>query len=245
MQHTVKPQKNSGAPQGQSLIITAITIFALAGAILGFSVGAITHPHTTQQPTADKGPDKKPTSAAVVPSPTPSPTVVTTIKAEPLSCPGMPLDTDVTGTVYHLIVSAIDKIHEKDPCGASVATKPTTNPNTTCRIWLTQKKDETEEKKDVSDDINAVSTALRSSNKPLNFSAVFTHEIPDGLVFTGSTGSTSSQPCTKEALGTGTGVGAQWSFTLSPTLSAGTYMLVGLTWNETYYNWSYRQVVKK
>src|SRR5438067_10794854 len=43
--------QNKGPARTQSLIITAITLFALSGLIIGFAAGAVTRPQQAAQPT--------------------------------------------------------------------------------------------------------------------------------------------------------------------------------------------------
>jgi hypothetical protein len=222
MQHMAKSNKNqNGNSQVQSIIITAITLFALAGAILGFSVGALTHhsastAQTTKDPnkTADKnGNTKKPNQGAVKQTPTPTPTAP--VVAVPLGYPVLGVGTPLTGAYkYTYSLQAIDKDNNQ----------PITTNGVTCRIWLAKAKGNGPLVED--NDIALFKNASALQQALPNESA--------GLTFDSATPQT--QPCVN-------GVG-KWNVNLSSTIPKGTYYIVGLTENGTYINWSWSGQIK-
>ena len=214
MQHMTQPNNNhSGNSQVQSIMITAITLFALAGAILGFSVGALTH-HSTPTSLAsnnaktNSSTDKNATHTNVATSPTaiPSPTAT----AQKLGGPSMAISTPLSSTyTYKITVQATY---------AGTLANVTTN-GITCRLWITK-----------SDPSKLDSNSFKVIS---NLQQTVPDEIAGGLQF--DSGTPQTQPCTN---GMGT-----WNANPSTSLSKGSYYIVGLTdWNGTFYNWSWRQL---
>jgi hypothetical protein len=76
MQHIAKPTPDRGNTQTQSVLITALFLFALAGGIMGFAVGAFTHSRQGQQPIDTNIKPTQPAIAKTQPSPTATPTPV-------------------------------------------------------------------------------------------------------------------------------------------------------------------------
>jgi hypothetical protein len=168
MQHTANSNnKNGGNSQVQSVVIIAITLFALAGAILGFSVGALTrHPASNPQTANNSSSNtkvKKPTQAATTPTPVPSPTTT----AQTLGPPVVNGGPTLTGT-YTYTLQAVDT--------ANNAIK--TN-GITCRLWITKSNPKT----------------LNTSGFKViaNLTSPVPNEVVGGLTFDGSTPQT--QPC--------------------------------------------------
>lgn len=214
MQHMTQPNNHhSGNSQVQSIMITAITLFALAGAILGFSVGALTHHsiptsqashNSNTSSTTDK--NAKPTHVATSPTQVPSPTA----PAQKLGGPVITISTPLSSAyTYKFTVQATYN---------GTMTNVTTN-GITCRLWITK-----------SDPSKLDSNSFKVIS---NLQQTVPDEIAGGLQFDSATPQT--QPCLN---GQGT-----WNANPSASLSKGSYYIVGLTdWNGTFYNWSWRQL---
>ncbi len=219
MQHIAKPNKNhSGNAQVQSIIITAITLFALAGAILGFSVGALTHRSTSNTQTSKNNKvantNNKTKSTQAVATNTPIPTTTATVAALPLGYPSLGYTIPIAGTYkYTYTLQAMNKSNQ-----------PITTNGVTCRIWLTKANGG-------QPDVEANDIALFKNIAALQ------QALPNesaGLTFDSATPQT--QPCVN-------GLG-KWNVNLSPTIPKGTYYIVGLTENGTYINWSWSAQLK-
>lgn len=224
MQQSVKPQKTGGNSQYQSIIITAITLFALSGAILGFTIGAFTHPRAPQQVANNNNNDNnkpaaKPTTA-VKPTATPTPSVV----SQPVGCPGMNTTSNIDGITFTITLAVKNKVQGTcDP-----AKEPNMiNDNVTCHIWLAKAKDDQHPVIEQADE--------NLFNKPESFATPFPSEVPNGLVF--SNGASQTQMCKQGQ--------ANWSVSLSPTLAKGKYFIVGLTSWGVFYNWSWSGLLIK
>jgi len=99
MQHIAKPTPDRGNTQTQSVLITALFLFALAGGIMGFAVGAFAHSRQGQQQTDT---NIKPTQPAKT---QPSPTVTASQTPEPLDFPAfseITAPTTTTSGIYTL-----------------------------------------------------------------------------------------------------------------------------------------------
>lgn len=207
---------NGGNSQVQSIVITAITLFALAGAILGFSVGALTHhstasPQTTNNATTNAKTNKNPRQTQVATSPTAIPSPST--PAQPLGGPGVTAGMLITGAYkYVYTLQAKDK---------SLA--PITTNGITCRIWLAKAIGSNPE---IDADDSAEFKNIANETKP------FPHEVT-GLQFDPATPQT--QPCIN---GKGT-----WNFNISASVPPGKYYMVGLTSNGVYINWSWSGLI--
>src|SRR5579875_2609014 len=108
---------NSSNTRSQVIVITAISLFALAGFLLGFTAGALNRPsHTAVQP----------------------PPVEQKVR---LGCPIVNWPTDNTmiadgSTNYTFTAQAVDKsIDNTTPCGKG---NPVQKPGITCRLWLSK-----------------------------------------------------------------------------------------------------------
>ncbi|GCF07078.1 hypothetical protein [Dictyobacter arantiisoli] len=223
MQQTARPQQNnSGNSQVQSIIITAITLFALSGAILGFAVGAFTHQHPSTNQTANNG--KSPHSQPAVTTQktaTPSPTTTTTaVLTAELGCPAVDLATGLTPNTYSVRVTAKYKNKNDPNCNDINKEKTMTAAGNTCRIFLAKAKDNSPE------NIQADQTRFKD---PTTFDQTFPTEI-SGLVIANNQSLT--QPCTN-------GVATWDNLSLSPSLAKGHYYIVGVTANPAHYNFSW------
>jgi hypothetical protein len=210
MQHSANSNnKNGGNAQVQSVIIIAITLFALAGAILGFSLGALTHHSASNSQASNNSKantstnkNTKSTHAATLPTPAPTP------PAQPLGGPTLTAGTLLTGAYIYTLQAKSD------------TNAPITTSGITCRIWLTKAAQGAPE----------IEASDRNEFQHIaNVTNPLPHEIANGLNFDNTTPQT--QSC-KNGLGT-------WNITLSPSLAKGHYYIVGLTSNGTFFNWSW------
>ena len=212
----------SGVMQTQPIVITAIVLFALAGLMVGFTVGAFTRPsaNNANNNTLPIVQQTKPTPTSI-PSPTPPPDI-------PLGCPTINLSstTNADGTItYTTTLQAEDKTGYANGQCAINQEKPITADGITCRIWLVPQQST----KGVHFDGNDLLKHVDQFNQQQ-----FPDEVQNAFVFTPPT-TTEAVPCTQGS--------ARWKFTVAPTVHAGNYYLVGLTdWQGKYYNWSWNYI---
>ncbi len=212
--------QNSGPARTQSLIITAITLFALSGLIIGFATGAVTRPQQAAKPTV------VPTANSIVKQAQPSPTQATTQPVQ-LGCPSID-QTDnsgvADGTSTHTFQMHV--MGTTDPKSCNANTKAIQSSGITCKLWLTKNTDEALKGAEaVWSNINAVQQPIEG-------------EVQGGLLFNSSTPQT--QMCNSQGQ-------AKWEFSVSPTVKHGNYFLVVMAdWNGKYYNlaWTYFTVQK-
>jgi hypothetical protein len=199
-----------GNTRSQTIIITAITMFALSGLMIGFAVGAFTRPQQTSLST----PRQQTTAPAVGKTPTAVPTQVTQIIAL-----GYPVIANIStaeiadgATSYtfsaHPVDQSIDQGHGKQVHASNI----------TCKIWLMK-------------DDNPLAT-LRGANG--RFHAIDTiaqpmpNEVQNALLFDGSQ---QTQPCSPDGETT-------WKYRVATSIDPGPYTLVVLTdWSGVRYNW--------
>jgi hypothetical protein len=217
-------QSKSGTPQGQTTIIITITLFAIAGLVVGFAYGAFTRSTgKTQQPTSQSH------DISVVSQKTQlTPSPISQTQPPPLGCPDVEANVSQMvadgHTPYQATIQAKDKTgNPGNTCTNIALEKPLAIDGLTCKIWLTKAQDP-------SADLSRDSSQLQHLDQ---LSAPSPDEIPSGLIFDPSTPQV--QPC-KQGQG-------NWKFTISPTVSPGDYYIVGLTdWHGTHYDWSWYSV---
>lgn len=204
----------SGTPQAQPIIIIAITLFAFSGLMVGFTVGAFSH----FKPSLNNANQTPVAANHITPTaiPTPSPTTLVIRLGSPQLTVSNPKPNPDGTQTYSVSIQATDPNN---------SAKPVTAEGITCRIWL------------VSQDNNPnadLSNDAAQLQHPETFNQQFPHEVQGALTFNPpTTGET--QQCVK-----GT---AQWTFTISPSLPKGNYLLVGLTdWQGQHWNWASRQI---
>jgi hypothetical protein len=202
--------QNSGPARTQSLIITAITLFALSGLIIGFAVGAVTRPKQAAQPTAT--PATNPIAHQAQPTTAPKTEPV------PLNCPIID-QSDGTGaadgtTIHTFQAHAVDKSGKCAQSGKAVEA-----PGITCKLWLSKVPD------NGSVDIGSAWKTIATVSQP------FKGEVQNGLMFDSTTPQT--QKCNDKGQG-------MWKFSISPDVKPDDYYLVVLTdWDGKYANWSW------
>jgi hypothetical protein len=212
-QPNMPPNNQNGGPaRTQSLIITAITLFALSGLIVGFAAGAVTRPKNTAQVTpttqtiqTNTGQKAQPTAAT--PQATP----------QQLGCPIIN-QADRFGvadgtTIHTLQMYAVDKSGTCAQSGKAIQ-----QPGITCKLWLTKSTDEAK------NGVAAVWTNINAIKQPIK------GEVEDALTFTDTQ---QTQMCNSQGQAT-------WKFSISPNVKHGNYFQVVLTdWDGKFYNLSW------
>ena len=209
---------NSSNTRSQVIVITAISLFALAGFLLGFTAGALNRPsHTAVQPP----PQKPKPIVSQHPSPTQTQTVEQKVR---LGCPIVNWPTVNTmiadgSTNYTFTAQAVDKsIDNTTPCGKG---NPVQKPGITCRLWLSKIPDN--KLVNIPASILGNTDTLGQQSMP--------GEIQGGLAYDPTTPET--QMCNDKGQAT-------WKFTVSPSVDRGQYYIVVLTdWGGVYSNWSW------
>ncbi len=209
----------SGTPQIQSIIITAITLFAFSGLMVGFTVGALVRP---AKPPTNNTNQTNLTHTTPTPTPRPTPTAPVVIHLGPpdFKLAGPTLNPDGTQT-YSATIQARDN---------ATPVKPITTNDITCRIWLVPQGD------DPPNDpgIHFLTSAADQLQHIDKLNEPFPQEIPNALTFDPAT-QNEVQPC---AQGT-----TKWKLTISPSVPKGDYYLVGLTdWQGKSYNWTWGSI---
>jgi len=227
MQPMAKPQSNTKRTQVQTVIITAVTLFALAGAIVGFVFGALTH--NPQQAAAPQPspiaqqslPSTQPTTPVATATPIPTPTVTPVLQVQSFCNVTLPYTTtqSATGaTVYNLEIQGYSTVN-----GACVPLKADGVITHLALVKAGSKP-------------SPISTAINSLASSSNSTTTtFANEIPGGLQFDSTT------PQTQITTG-GTG-SATWKVSLSPSLPKGAYDIVGVVdWKGLFYDWAWQEV---
>jgi hypothetical protein len=228
-----------GPSRVQTIVITAITLFAISGLMVGFAVGAVMRPPQSNANANDGLAQVSPTAQVTqTTKTTPTATQAPTQDID-LGCPAIPTAPSGTAapdnvTDYEMSVQATDKTNY-DPNGNKSCQyangKPAGNNVTidglTCKIWVSS-----------STSGSTYQDHIRSLSTTAALSQPFPDELQNALMFDGST--PQMQTCNK-----GT---AQWKFKLSSAvLQAGnTYNIIAFTYyNQRYnFNWAVITVPK-
>jgi hypothetical protein len=209
-----EPMRN-GTLQVQSVIIIAITLFALSGLMVGFTVGAFsrsTGPSTnnTNQKNLAARTTPTPTTTQVTPTPV-------FIYQGPPDLSLLPTPNPDGTLTYSATIQAKDKGNPGKPI--------TTVDGITARIWLVPADT------NVNDELNHDTDQLQHPEK---FNQPFPKEVPNALVFNPAT-LTETQACVQGS--------AKWTFTISKSVPDGKYFLIGLTdWLWKSYNWRWSEI---
>jgi hypothetical protein len=216
-------QSKSGTTQVQTVIIMAIIIFALSGFMGGFAFGAFTRPkEAIIQPLAQNH-DIPVASQKELLTPSPS-----SPPQPSLGCPDVEANVSQmladSQATYNATIQAKDKTgNQGNTCQNIALEKPLVIDGITCKLWLAKAQDPSAE---LSSDVSQLQHLDQLDEPSPN-------EIESGLNFVTTTPQV--QSC-KQGQG-------NWKFTLSSTVSPGTYFLVGLTdWQGIHYNWSWYQL---
>lgn len=219
-QISYNPAANMGRPRSprasRGIIITAITLFAFSGLLLGFTAGALTRPKQAQTGTHNND-GLQPISQQTKTTQTTPTTTTAQIK---LGCPLITTDNNslqANNTVnYTLNVQAADK------SAVCLQGKPVHEAGITCKAWLIKASDNPKELP--ADRLLAVD----GLGQPLP------HEIVNGLTFDPTTPQV--QPCNAQGQGT-------WKYGVASSVNKGHYRLMVLTdWQGKFYNWSWVDV---
>ncbi|GAC1376357.1 MAG: hypothetical protein NVS2B12_34980 [Ktedonobacteraceae bacterium] len=230
MQQMVKPQTQQaqpgGASQVQSMIITAIILFALSGLMVGFTVGAFTHPRPVPQAHKDTKVPVLMVSKAPTPTQQASTADIATVR---IGCP-IPGDykavqvSDGT-TDYTFSAQIVDKsLDNGSACGKG---KPLAAVDLSCKMWLVKEQDDIRK---LADHINKLPADQRQAM--WNLQQPFPKEVTNALVM--DAGSMPAMTCNS------TGGATTWHYKLSPQIAPGTYYIAILAnWHGGYSNWTW------
>lgn len=191
------------------VIIVAIILFAFAGLISGFSVGAFVHPSKSATANTNNSGNTHPIVGQ---------TPVVTKTTHTLR-PFLLGEPKITQTTYTEVADGTTQYTFAGEAVNKVGT-PVFKDAITCKIWLTKNGN-------TADVINADDFARLKSISTIQ--QPFPKETVGGLVFSTSTPQT--QPCS--ATGPTT-----WTYQVSQSLDPGIYFIVLLTdWDGVHYNW--------
>jgi hypothetical protein len=203
----------------RTIATVAIVLFALAGLMSGFVVGAMTHPpKVTQRPTVVTG-----STPVVRQNTTPTPTAT----QKPLTLGETMVNSITTSemadgtTPYTVSIQVVDKDHNQ----------PVHAPGLVCKLWLTKDSH-------ISDNIQHDAARLKSHNLLQDLQPPFPAEQPNALIFGAATPQT--QGCTVDGQG-------NWTYSVAQGVDPGTYYLVILVdWSGVHWKWIWRQIrIKK
>ncbi len=226
MQQTVKPQiQPHGTSQVQTMIITAITLFALSGLMVGFTVGAFTHPRAVSQ--AHKDTKAQALTVSKVPTPTKAPTVdIATVKIGcPINSSYQPTQIADGTTDYTFSTQIVDQSLDKTPpCGHG---NPLAAPGLSCKIWLVKEQDDARK---LATRVNKLADDQKQAM--WNLQTPFPNELAQAFLM--DSGSTTAMTCNPK------GGPTTWHYKLSPDLDPGTYYIAVLAnWHGAYSNWNW------
>lgn len=220
MQTLYRKNPTKLSPQTRKIATGAILLFALAGLISGFAVGAFVHPRPATGTTHNTGLGTPP-----VVQNTRTPATPATPENVNLDEPKINLG-DITfrqiangSTTYTLSALIIEK--NKKPIQVS---------DVTCKLWVTKS----------ATDVNLL---LGANNYaiPRAFDTIQQQPFPNEVNALNFNPSTQQiQPCTPNG-------NTSWNYTISPSVDPGTYHFVVLAdWQGKHYNWSWVNIeIKK
>jgi len=221
MQTVSSQHPNNVNQQTRKIAVVAILLFALSGLISGFAVGAFLHPKAqtgTGSGTGNTGSKTTPIAHAT-PTQGTTPVVENVNLAEPVIMQGSYHYIQIAdgSTSYALSALIINK--NKTPIQAS---------DVSCRLWLTKDGN-------VNSILGADDYALPRSIG--TFQQPFPKEVVGALSFIAP--SQQVQYCAPNGKTT-------WTYTISPSIDAGTYYLVTLaSWKGKSFNWYWVAIVIK
>lgn len=215
MQEWVDPQRVNAYQPARNIMMYSILCFSVAGLIFGFVAGGFVGRSPRTANTASK------TTLPIVHH-TPTPTVIASPTPENVVL-GNPLVTHISTTEkadgttsYTFSAQAVSKDTKT----------PITVTDVTCKLWLTQ--DNTAEDAALATGNYAVLRTVADLSQPLPLETV------GAMNFTAP--STSVQPCAANGNTT-------WTYTLSSTLTPGTYYIYVLSdWKGRHFPWYASQI---
>ena len=207
--------------QTRNIAVVAILLFAISGLISGFAVGVFVHPKAQTGPGTGTGNTGSKSTPITHTTPTQETTAVpeNVNLAEPSIKTGdYPYFQIANGSTSYT-VSALIINKNKTPIQAS---------DVTCRLWLTKEGD-------INSILGANDYAIPRSIG--TFQQPFPEEAAGALNFIAP--SQQVQFCVSNGKTT-------WTYTISPSIDAGTYYLVTLaSWKGKSFNWYYVAIVIK
>jgi hypothetical protein len=213
---------NNLSSQSRTIAVVAMLLFAFAGLISGFAVGAfIRAGHSVQPSGQTRLPTPPPTNKLTTPTNTPH-----TQHPLPLGYPKilqvnyMAVADD--NSAYTFTVQATDQSNGKRAAG-----DPMHQTGITCKLWLT---------KDGNVSANMPTDRLKAAD---SLSQPFPHEEPGSLDFYDPS-TPQTQMCNAKGQAT-------WNYKVATSVEPGQYFLVVLTdWNGVHWSWSWAAVrIKK
>jgi hypothetical protein len=221
MQQTIRRSSspvgpNQNGPRSQTIIITAITLFAISGLLVGFTFGALTRP---PKPTTHAESNTKSTPITVPRAATPTPTQV--VQSQPLGIPKITNLSSIAQIADNTTTYTISA-HPTDKAGNQVHSG-----DVTCKVWLTKDAN-------INDTLGAANDQLKKID---TLSQPLPNEELGALTF--GAGSQQTEKCNASGETT-------WTYTIAPTLTPGNnYRLIILTdWSGQHWNWSYTQFLQ-
>lgn len=224
------PAGNQQSSRTQSIAITAILLFALSGLMVGFAFGAVNRPRQS-------GPDGSPVvenqqTATQEATQAVEPTVSPTQNQAPveMGCPAITVDAyfmPPDGVTPHTASGqAVDKGYASGESCINEDGTSKGNPlmvsGITFRLVLMKTSDKNAE---------SIESQMRDVNEDkIDIQQPFPNEIQGGLVFNGSSAVLTSNNQGK----------VEWQFTLSTSISKGTYDLIVIARWDHFYNYSWK-----
>lgn len=233
MQQTVfQPQPNlsqqdSKRAQSPSIIFIALTLFALAGLMIGFAVGLFTYRKTGQTPKNNNG------SSITVVHPKTSPTVAV-VPPQELDCPKILTLSSGTqladGTTSYSIIEQAMALNAQGDTICKGNSHPIQVNGITFKLWLTKGFQKTLHLP------GTPSQLLTNISNPIT-GTIEDQNYPDLQ-------SLNFDPTTKQVQPSNNQGQATWKYTVSSSTQPGNYDLVILAdWSGKYFNWSWIEIV--
>lgn len=229
MQQTIKPQTQPNrASQVQSMIITAITLFALSGLMVGFTVGAFTHPRSVPQTHRNTKVPVLMVNKSPVPTKAPAVDIATVRIGCPIKGDYQQVQVPDGTTDYTFSVQIVDQsIDHTPPCGKG---NPLAVPDLSCKMWLVKEEHDASQ---LGERINKLPNDQKQAI--WNLQMPFPKEITNALQM--DSGSSSTMTCNPK------GGQTTWHYKLSPDLEPGNYFIAVLAnWHGAYSNWIWTPV---
>jgi hypothetical protein len=223
MQTLSSQPPNHISQQTRKIAVFAILLFALAGLISGFAVGAFVHSKAKTGTGAGTAPN---TGSVTTPNTKVTHTTVSTTTAEHVNL-DLPVINQGDYSYFQIANGSTNytfssQIINKDK-------NPTQAPDVTCKLWLTKEGD--------------VNSILRADQYSLlrtidNIQQPFPKEVVGAFNYIAP--SQQTQPCAPTGK-------TSWSYTISQSVDPGTYNLVVLAdWKGKSFNWSWVSIeIKK
>ncbi len=220
MQTVAQRRPNNVSSQTRTIAFFAVILFALAGLISGFAVGAFIHPKTGPT-TGNSGSNAGQTTTHKTQTPISTKTILPSPIYWPKIIQQPPGTEKADGTTsYTLSIQVVSETKDQ------TQGPPIHAVGITCKIWLT---------KDSNINDNVKTNNFKRLKSVGTLSQPFPGEVVEALNFNGS----SSQVQTTNADGQTT-----WNYSIANSVDHGQYYLVILAdWNGIHYNWDWIGVV--